>query len=380
VLAGRTVVFLSCMDAFTEQLARPIRDQLNDLGYHAVIVMDEPMLRGCFTPEGKVNAYIDASDAFVALCTPDGRVPGHTAENIIDEIGRARTHPRLRDLVCVLKDTSVQLPSNIAPAWDALDSSQPDAAFEIIRRQLAAWGVTPTNPPASQAAALAPPPELLADLFAGVGLGEHEMAEERLRARFNRRPKEDQRRIAKAIFDFLISAPADDGDVHVASSFLEATSRLDPALVAPDWVEMLVESPHVPHRMCAAMILWDLAETMPGVVPLDLVAKLAQPSSEDWYVYAPAIAATKQLSLTRQSALEIISDLGRSSSAEDRVTAIHAFRDLARVDARIVPMDAVKRLAKDAEPGVSAAARDLLSTLREIPKRDRRFRYGKFGL
>lgn len=245
MLAGRTVVFLSCMDAFKEQLARPLRNRLNDLGYHAVILMDEPMLRGCFTPESKANAYIQASDAFVALCTPDARVPGHTAENIIDEIGRARAHPHLRDFVCVLKDASVQLPSNIAPAWETLDSGQADDAFETIRRQLATWGVTPAVSGASQETTPAPPPEQLADIFAGVGLGEQEMAEARLRAIFGGRPKEDQRYIAKAIFDALMNAPADRGDAHIASSFLEATSRLDPALVPLEWVEMLVESPLV---------------------------------------------------------------------------------------------------------------------------------------
>src|SRR5580698_6931726 len=103
MLEGRTVVFLSCMDAFADQLARPIRDQLKDLGYRAIIVTDEPSLRGAFDPESKVNAYIEASDAFVALCTDDARVPGSTAQNIIDEIGRARSHPSLREVVCVLK-------------------------------------------------------------------------------------------------------------------------------------------------------------------------------------------------------------------------------------------------------------------------------------
>src|SRR6266700_4101607 len=49
------------MDAVKDQLARPIRDRLDDLGYHAVIVMDEPLLRGSFDPESKVSAYIQAS-------------------------------------------------------------------------------------------------------------------------------------------------------------------------------------------------------------------------------------------------------------------------------------------------------------------------------
>ena len=39
----------------------PIRDRLNQLGYHAVIVQDEPSLRGSFDLESKVDKYIEAA-------------------------------------------------------------------------------------------------------------------------------------------------------------------------------------------------------------------------------------------------------------------------------------------------------------------------------
>jgi len=84
---------LSDQSADADGLARPVRDELTARGYHAVIIMDEPLLRGTFDPESKVMAYIEASDAFVAFCTDDIRNPGRTAQNIIDEIGRARAAP-----------------------------------------------------------------------------------------------------------------------------------------------------------------------------------------------------------------------------------------------------------------------------------------------
>ena len=136
MLDGETVVFLSCMASAADSLARPIRDRLKELGYRAVIVMDEPLLRGSFDPESKVTSYLEASDAFVALATADERVPGGTAQNIVDEIGRARSLPDLRDVVCVLKEAGVSLPSNINPVWDTLRADDPDAAFRVIRRQL----------------------------------------------------------------------------------------------------------------------------------------------------------------------------------------------------------------------------------------------------
>jgi hypothetical protein len=380
MLEGHTVVFLSCMDAVKDRLARPIRDRLNDLGYLAVIVMDEPLLRGSFDAESKVNAYIQASDAFVALCTADSRVPGGTAQNIIDEIGRARSHPGLREVVCVLKEASVTLPSNINPVWEALEGDQPDPAFRVIRRQLDAWGVVPTMPRAAPTASAALPVGFLDRLFDGVQLGDHDKAESRIRELFGVTTKHDQRRVARGIFDYVMAAPPDGTDIHVVTSFLEACMRIDSALVQMSWVEQLIESPVVQHRMSAAVMLWDLAVTLPGIVPLDLVAKLAKPATEDWYVFAPALGAAKQLSLTRRSALQLIVDLTRSLNADDRDYAVRALADLAQVDAAVVPIEPVRRLTRDDDPSIAKAADELLSKLKMTTDEERRTRYGRFGL
>ena len=202
------------------------------LGYKAVIVADEPSLRGAFDPESKVTSYIEASDAFVALCTNDDRVPGNTAQNIIDEIGRARSHPSLREVVCVLKEAAVRLPSNINPVWDALRADQPETAFGVIRRQLDAWGVAPTlhrgiPPPEGSL-----PPAFLDDLFDGVEIGDHEKAESKLFGLFIQLPKHDQRRVVQGIFDYAVSPPPDHVEMHVVGSFLEAANRIDSGLVS----------------------------------------------------------------------------------------------------------------------------------------------------
>lgn len=144
MLNGECVVFLSCTSSNADSLARPIRNALNEMGFHAVIVMDEPLPRGTFEPESKVDAYLDVSDAFVALCTEDPRVPGRTAENVIDEIGRARTRSGLREVVSVLKVPLVALPSNINPTWGDLSATDPDSALSVILRQLEAWGLSAT--------------------------------------------------------------------------------------------------------------------------------------------------------------------------------------------------------------------------------------------
>jgi hypothetical protein len=380
MLEGQTVVFLSCMDAFADQLARPIRGQLNELGYRAIIVTDEPLLRGSFDPESKVSAYIEASDAFVALCTQDDRVPGSTAQNIIDEIGRARSHPSLREVVCVLKEANVKLPSNINPVWNALEADKPDAAFGVIRRQLEAWGVVPTVPRSVPTGTARLPTGFLDDLFEGVGLGDHDKAEAKLRVLFGRTTKSDQGRVVEGIFDYAMTLPENGADIHIVTSFLEAAARVDPALVDMAWIEQLTMSGITQHRMSAAMMLWDLAVTVPGIVPLDLVAKLAKPATEDWYVFAPALGATKQLALTRKSALDIILDLARSLKADDRDYAVAALGDLARVDPALIPIKPVERLARDTDSSVAKRATALLETLRGVTDAERNTRYGLFAL
>ena len=164
------------------------------------------------------TAYLDASDAFVALATADKRVPGGTAQNIIDEVGRARTLPALRDVVCVLKEASVGLPSNINPVWEVLEPDQPEAAFRVISRQLEAWGVVPTMPRPGSSATSALPAGFLTELLEGVELGDHTAAEARVRELFGKISKEDQRRVAQGIYDYIQTPPGHGIDVHIVTS------------------------------------------------------------------------------------------------------------------------------------------------------------------
>jgi hypothetical protein len=327
-----------------------------------------------------VDSYIAASDAFVALCTEDDRVPGNTAQNIIDEIGRARAHPKLSDVVCVLKERQVNLPSNINPVWESLDRSRPDIAFDLIRRQLNAWGVVPTTARIAPAPPAPLPPEFLEQLFTGTRLGEHEKADARVRQLFGLLAKRDQRRVAQAVFEHLMAAHEASDEIHVSASFLEAIGRLDPALVPMEWIEQLVASGVIEHRMSATMMLWDLAETAPGVVPIDLIIKLAKPATEDWYVFSPAMAAAKQLALTRQSGLQVLLDLGRSTVAEDRYAAVGALTDLADVNAALIPVGPVRRLTKDADKNVSDPARKLLAVISKVKDEERGTAFRTFGI
>jgi hypothetical protein len=356
--------------------------------------MYEPNPLGNFNPEDKVDGFMEASDAFVALATVDNRlIPGwlrlllrlrtrSTAQNIIDEIGRARVRPNLRDKVLVIKQASVTLPSNINPVYEALDPDNPDKAFEMIERQLKAWGVVPAQSPPPAPVVTDLTESYLEDLLDGIDLGEHDAAEARLRRLFCTITKQDQHRVAHDVFERLLSVSDDGRDIHIVGSFLEACARIDAALIEPAWIERLVESEAFQRRSSAAVILWERASVDPGDVPLDQIAKLAKPSTEDWYVYSPAIAALKELALTRRAALHVLLDLAESSEATDRFAAVSALSGIAGVDPAIVwgaARGPLERLAHDADESVAKPAFELLASLgQSLP--DTRHVYGHFGM
>jgi pimeloyl-ACP methyl ester carboxylesterase len=148
-------VFISCSELQKEALGRPFKALLAENGLRGFIVSDEPRPDGVWTPEEKVDAYLKRSDAVVVFATGDLEAgeDRYTRPNIGDEIGRARSEPHLRSRVCVLKEHGVTLPSNINPAYEALDLAHPEEAFRRALIQLREWGLPvdplPEAPPAA---------------------------------------------------------------------------------------------------------------------------------------------------------------------------------------------------------------------------------------
>jgi pimeloyl-ACP methyl ester carboxylesterase len=136
-------VFISCSERQKVALGRPFKALLARSGLPGFIVSDEPRPEGTWTPEEKVDAYLDRSDAVVVFATGDLEAgeDRYTRPNIGDEIGRARSKPHLRNRVCVLKEHGVTLPSNINPAYEALDLARPEDGFERALAQLREWGL-----------------------------------------------------------------------------------------------------------------------------------------------------------------------------------------------------------------------------------------------
>jgi len=384
LLNGQATVFLSCSERFKAQVATPIRVALAEHRIFAVIVSEEPLLP--FTsgdPDSKVDSYLDASDAFVALCTPDDRLSDGTSQcrqNIISEIERARkTH--LRERIQVFKEPTVRLPSNINPTYEQLAVDDVSPLTDLIVRQLEVWGVLsrtprPPNPPASAARSAM----TVDEMTDGMHFADHEEATRRAYKLLRSESRQSQEAAVELLRQFLHNTPREANvDLLRASSLLEAISRLDPSLISNDIVEGLVNEDDTTLRMAAAMLLWDRAEVAPDAVPLGLLGRLALPASEDWYVQAPAMAVAKQLLLHRRAARVVFDTLAGSDDSDDRYAVAAALRDVARVDPTASPRDLAEQLTRDGDQLVADKAQEALEAIGPTREGERDSR-SPFGL
>ena len=149
MLDAQPTVFVSHSEKFKETVAIPFRDHLAVLGVKAVLVSDMPLpAQAGSEPDAKVDYYLNSSDMFVALLTPDDELQSgafHARPNITDEISRARERPHLRNRIQIFKAPNVAIHSNINPTYEQLDVSNIGALFPIFERQAIEWGVLPSD-------------------------------------------------------------------------------------------------------------------------------------------------------------------------------------------------------------------------------------------
>ncbi len=388
MISGRPAVFISCSERYREDVALPVREALKALGICGVIVSDEARLpQRAWDPEAKVESYLRSCDAFVALVTPDEKLANggyRCRSNIPDEVGRARQDPRLAEHMIIVKARNVSLWSNINPTYDMLDVQDVRPAIQAIVGQLRAWDLVPsqqTLPPTVAEPRLDPRSALgsIADLLLGLDLGDHEEAGRRVYRLLRGLPAAEHPRVVSELVKFATET-SDHGDELVACSLVEAADRLDPALVGTAMIETLASSRDFSLRSCAAVLLWQKAQNAPYQVPISILGRLARPASEDWYVQAPAMAAVKQLMLTRADARQILDDLATEGDRDERYAVAADLLDLATVSGTAVPADLVQRLIRDPDAAVAAKAAEAGRVISDVSDEDRRRRYRPFGL
>lgn len=386
MLRGQVAIFLSCSEKFKSALAWPVRDVLTGHGLCTIIARDEPPLPG-IRGDAEVNTerYLDASSAFVALCAADYELSDGTKyprASIIDEIHLARTRPHLRDRCQVLRSPDVLLPSDISPTYDGLDVAAPAVAANVILSQLRQWGVMPRPPgPPTASGAEAVDTDGAEDanaLVAGLPPDDHDEARRRI-YRLLRDSDPDRRRWIVRELHGEIMKSDEQARKLAAASLLEAASRLDPALVPMEMVEALATHPEYQARSCAANLLRDRATVAPRDVPIDLLGRLAAPGVEDWFVWAPAMAAVEELVLHRPDAYVIFESLATSADLHDRYAIAQALLDMAEVNPAAVARDLAERLASDPDPLIAAKAQQVIEAIGPITDRDQTDCHRRFG-
>jgi hypothetical protein len=367
MLRGQLAIFLSCSDKFKTALAWPIRDALTGHGLRTIIISDEPPLPSPGPDAGKAEPYLEASSAFVALCTADYELSDgsrYPRANIIDEIQQASALPHLRDRSQVLKSPGVLLPSYITPTYDSLDATRPAVAAEVVLKQLQQWGIGPASPAAPGAAAgeAEDGDADLASLFAGLRPGDRDEARRRAYRLLRDRAGERRRSIAAALHR-EVTESSDQARVLAAATLLEAAAAIDAGLVPPAMIEALAAHPGYAARACAANVLRTRSAVAPLDVPLDVLGRLAGPGREDWLVWAPALAAVQELAGHRPDAVVILESLAAGADLHDRHAAAVALLAVAHANPAAVPTALARRLADDPDPLVAAKAGEILAAL-----------------
>ncbi|TWF73384.1 hypothetical protein [Kitasatospora viridis] len=216
-------------------------------------------------------------------------------------------------------------------------------------------------------------------LLAGLNLGEHEEAERRMNQLFLPLSHNDQRVVVEAL-THEATTTADHETQLLACSLLEAADRLDTMLIALEEVEALTASANFSLRSCAAVLMWQWAQSLPGRVPVSLLARLTLPSKEDWYVHAAARAGAKTLLLRRSAARAIFDRMAASRDREDRDYAAVDLLQVAEVEPRAVPADLARKLAADRDEGVAARGAEIVRAIGGLGEREGLDYYMQFGM
>jgi hypothetical protein len=381
MLRGQVAVFLSCSEKFKETVARPVRDALAGQGLRVVILGDEPPLSGTGdTAEAKAEPYLDASSAFVALCTADYELSDgskYPRANIIDEIQQALGRPHLRDHAQILVSPGVLLPSDITPTYDSLDVTKPAVAAKVILKQLQQWAIVPVpESPAAPHSVTAWEADDVDALLAGPLAGRDE-ASRRIYPLLRDRSEDRRRWVAHELHREVLES-GDQARALRAAAMLEAAAGLDPALVSHEMVETLASHSRYRARACAANLLRDRAAAAPLGVPVEVLGRLAAPGTEDWLVWAPAMTAVQELALHRREAYVILESLAASADVRDRFAVAGALLAIAEVRPAAVARGLAERLSGDDEPLIAARARDVLAATEQVTEREHAECYQRF--
>ena len=92
----------------------------------------------------------------------------------------------------------------------------------------------------------------------------------------------------------------------------------------------------------------------------------------------PALAAVKELVLTRRDACAVLESLAGSAEPQDRYAVAQALLEIAVVKPAAVAPGLADRLAGDADPLVAGKAREVMTAIENVTDDERAGCYGHF--
>ncbi|MGH8523914.1 MAG: hypothetical protein ACREXY_06760 [Gammaproteobacteria bacterium] len=117
-----------------------------------------------------------------------------------------------------------------------------------------------------------------AQLIAGLRIDDPSQTHAHVRERLNELRKNEQRRYVDKIL--ALSRESDQWEVRAtAAHMLEAVVDIDQQLITVDVIDELAHDLEFSVRSSAAVMLYLIALSSPGLVPIDLLAHLAKPST-----------------------------------------------------------------------------------------------------
>jgi hypothetical protein len=381
MLRGQVAVFLSCSERFKHSVAWPVREALAAHGLRGIIVSDEPPLPGSGSRVARVGPYLDASSAFAALCAADYELSDgskYPRANVVEEIQQALGRPHLRDRAQILKAPGVLLPSDMTPSYDSLDVTKPAAAAEVILKQLQHWGIRAAGTPGTAPHQMgAWQPDDVDAVLADPPPADHDEACKRVYPLLRDRSEDRRRWIARELCREIMEGGR-EARALAAAALLRGVSGLDAVLVPDEMIEALAAHGRYQARACAAHLLRDRAALAPLDVPVEVLGRLAKPGAEDWMVWAPAMAAVKELVLHRRDAYVILQALAASGDACDRFAVAAALLAVAATRPAAASRTLAEQLAGDADELVAAKAREVMAAIEHVTGRDHAQCYRRF--
>jgi nucleoside phosphorylase len=159
---------------------------------------------------------------------------------------------------------------------------------------------------------------------------------------------------------------------------IEACCEFAPWLLNRQAIFRMAAHENFSVRSSAAFICMNLAQYAPGVVPLDILERLAV-HDEDWYVQAPANAALKAMVRSIPATLHIFYSRLHSSDLEEREHAASALADIAKKEPELLDAEQLRseiaRLGKLGDTGALARLKKALIEVQKT-KRAEGYRYG----